>query len=93
MRKGTIGSFNPFAEMGINTNDPNYMQNMMNDPAVAENMGNMLRNPAVIDQVVSPSSYLSVLFGPFVRTSLPLCGSRRGWQGPKSIFRVETDVV
>lgn len=63
---GALGSFNPFAEMGINTNDPNYMQNMMNDPAVAENMGNMLRNPAVIDQVIASNPQLAAM-GPQVR--------------------------
>jgi ubiquilin len=39
--------------MGINTNDPNYMQTMMRDPAVQANINNLLQDPAVIDQVVS----------------------------------------
>lgn len=41
-----IGNFNPFAEMGLNTNDPNMMQNMMQSPQAQEQMRNMLSNPA-----------------------------------------------
>lgn len=63
---GALAGFNPFAEMGINPNDPNYMQTMMNDPAVAANMGNLLNNPAVIDQVIASNPQLAAM-GPQVR--------------------------
>ena len=49
---------NPFADMGMNLNDPNAMGNMMNNPAFLEQMGTMLQNPEVVDQV-STSSGLS----------------------------------
>lgn len=39
--------------MGINPNDPNYMQTMMRDPAVQGQINNLLQDPAVIDQLVS----------------------------------------
>lgn len=50
-------SFNPFAQMGVNTNDPNYMQNMMNNPEVQAQMNRLLQDPAILDQIVqlSPS--------------------------------------
>lgn len=51
-------SFNPFADMGVNTNDPNFLQSMMNSPEVQQQMNQMLQDPAVIDQMVSfRSSY------------------------------------
>lgn len=46
-------SFNPFADMGVNTNDPNFLQSMMNSPEVQQQMNQMLQDPAVIDQMVS----------------------------------------
>lgn len=39
--------------MGINTNDPNYVQNMMDDPNVQNQINGLLQNPQVIDQIVS----------------------------------------
>lgn len=38
--------------MGVNTNDPNFMQSMMNSPEVQQQMNQMLQDPAVIDQMV-----------------------------------------
>ncbi|KAK4698862.1 UDP-N-acetylglucosamine/UDP-N-acetylgalactosamine diphosphorylase, partial [Phenoliferia sp. Uapishka_3] len=63
---GALGGFNPFAEMGINPNDPNMMQNMMNDPAVQANVGNLLRDPAVVEQVIASNPELRAM-GPQVR--------------------------
>ncbi|BGP54330.1 hypothetical protein JCM8202v2_001907 [Rhodotorula sphaerocarpa] len=48
---GALGGFNPFADMGVNTNDPNFMQSMMNSPEVQQQMNQMLQDPAVIDQM------------------------------------------
>lgn len=53
--------FNPFAEMGVNPNDPNYMQTMMQDPAVQQQINGLLSDPAVIDQLVRRPA----LFVPF----------------------------
>ena len=39
--------------MGVNTNDPNFLQSMMNSPEVQQQMNQMLQDPAVIDQMVS----------------------------------------
>ena len=64
-----IGNFNPFAEMGLNSNDPNMVQNMMNSPQAQEQMRTMLSNPAVIDQIIDSSPELRNM-GPGVRQIL-----------------------
>jgi len=61
-----IGNFNPFADMGLNTNDPNLFQNMFQSPQAQEQMRNMLSNPAVIDQIIDSSPELRNM-GPHVR--------------------------
>lgn len=53
-----IGNFNPFAQMGMNTNDPNMYQNMMDSPQAQEMMRQALSNPAVIDQIIQQSPQL-----------------------------------
>ena len=55
-----IPSFNPFAQMGMNTNDPNMMQNYMNTPEAQQQMRSALSNPAVIDQVRRDSKVSAV---------------------------------
>lgn len=52
--------FNPFADMGVNPNDPNFLQSMMNSPEVQQQMNQMLQDPAVIDQMVSIGHALQV---------------------------------
>ncbi|KAJ3545606.1 hypothetical protein NMY22_g2371 [Coprinellus aureogranulatus] len=52
----TTGGFNPFAAMGmgnINPNDPNFMQTMMQDPQFLEQMGRMLADPNVVEQMIA----------------------------------------
>lgn len=61
-----IGNFNPFADMGLNTNDPNLFQNMFQSPQAQQQMQNMLSNPAVIDQIIDSSPELRNM-GPHVR--------------------------
>lgn len=61
-----IGNFNPFAQMGMNTNDPNMYQGMMNSPQAQEQMRQMLSNPAVIDQLIEASPELRNM-GPGLR--------------------------
>ncbi|GAA6059446.1 hypothetical protein JCM10212_005385 [Sporobolomyces blumeae] len=63
---GQLGGFNPFAEMGINPNDPNYVQNMMNSPEVQAQMNQLLSDPAVLDQVIASNPQLQAM-GPQVR--------------------------
>ncbi|BGP23470.1 ubiquilin [Rhodotorula toruloides] len=63
---GALGGFNPFAQMGVNTNDPNYMQNMMNNPEVQAQMNRLLQDPAVLDQIIASSPQLQQM-GPYAR--------------------------
>ncbi|BGP38622.1 hypothetical protein JCM10450v2_002571 [Rhodotorula kratochvilovae] len=63
---GALGGFNPFAQMGVNPNDPNYVQSMMNNPEVQAQMNQLLSDPAVIDQLIAASPELQQM-GPMVR--------------------------
>ncbi|GAA5967282.1 hypothetical protein JCM11641_000501 [Rhodosporidiobolus odoratus] len=63
---GALGGFNPFAEMGINPNDPNYLQNLLNSPEAQAQMNRALSDPAVIDQIIQASPELQAM-GPQVR--------------------------
>ncbi|GAA6002239.1 hypothetical protein JCM10207_003141 [Rhodosporidiobolus poonsookiae] len=63
---GAFGGFNPFAEMGINPNDPNYLQNLMNSPEAQAQMNRLLSDPAIIDQVIASNPQLQAM-GPQVR--------------------------
>ncbi|TFK22921.1 hypothetical protein FA15DRAFT_621728 [Coprinopsis marcescibilis] len=50
---GAMAGFNPFSGMGVNPNDPNMLQNMMNSPEFLQQMSAMMSNPEVIDQVIA----------------------------------------
>ncbi|TNY22760.1 hypothetical protein DMC30DRAFT_115571 [Rhodotorula diobovata] len=63
---GALGGFNPFQQMGVNPNDPNYIQSMMNNPEVQAQMNQLLSDPAVIDQMIEASPELQQM-GPMVR--------------------------
>lgn len=54
-----VANFNPFAEMGLNPNDPNMMQTMMNSPQFLEQMGRMMSNPEILDQVIALNPQLA----------------------------------
>lgn len=47
-----LHSFNPFAEMGVNPNDPNLAANLMNSPQAQAQMNALLSDPAMVDQIV-----------------------------------------
>jgi ubiquilin len=48
-----VANFNPFAELGLNPNDPNMMQTMMSSPQFLEQMGRMMSNPEIMEQVIA----------------------------------------
>lgn len=66
---GALAGFNPFAAAGINANDPNYINNMMNDPQVQAQMNQMLSDPAVVEQMIQASPELRAM-GPQVRAMM-----------------------
>ncbi|MBW0491566.1 hypothetical protein O181_031281 [Austropuccinia psidii MF-1] len=61
-----IPAFNPFADLGINTNDPNMAMNMMNSPQVLQNVARLLEDPAMVDQMIASDPRLQAM-GPQVR--------------------------
>ncbi|KAH7886376.1 hypothetical protein F5I97DRAFT_1879778 [Phlebopus sp. FC_14] len=58
---GALAGFNPFAEMGINPNDPNMMQTMMSSPQFLQQMSSVMSNPAVLDQVIASNPQLAAM--------------------------------
>ncbi|KAI0829113.1 hypothetical protein BC628DRAFT_1199794 [Trametes gibbosa] len=63
---GLMAGFNPFAEMGLNPNDPNMMQGMLNSPQFLQQMSSVMSNPAVLDQILASNPQLAAM-GPQVR--------------------------
>ncbi|KAI7952597.1 hypothetical protein MJO29_008228 [Puccinia striiformis f. sp. tritici] len=64
-----IPGFNPFADLGINTNDPNMAMNMMNNPQVLQSAARLLEDPAMVDQMIASDPRLQTM-GPQVREML-----------------------
>ncbi|KAG6907206.1 hypothetical protein DXG01_009986 [Tephrocybe rancida] len=56
---GAMAGVNPFADMGLNPNDPNMMQGMLNNPAFMQQMSAMMSNPDVIEQIIQNSPQLA----------------------------------
>jgi len=53
MGYGLMAGLNPFADMGINPNDPNMLQTMMNSPEFLQQMSSLMSNPAVLEQALA----------------------------------------
>lgn len=53
MGYGLMAGLNPFADMGINPNDPNMMQSMMNSPEFLQQMSSLMSNPAILEQALA----------------------------------------
>jgi len=50
---GAMAGLNPFADMGVNPNDPNMLQSMMNSPEFLQQMSSLMSNPAILDQALA----------------------------------------
>lgn len=50
---GAMAGVNPFSEMGLNPNDPNMMQSMLNNPQFLQQMSRMMSDPATLDQLIA----------------------------------------
>ncbi|KII93000.1 hypothetical protein PLICRDRAFT_170800 [Plicaturopsis crispa FD-325 SS-3] len=66
MGYGAMAGLNPFADMGLNQNDPNMLQTMMSSPQFLQQMSSVMSNPAVLDQVIASNPQLAAM-GPQVR--------------------------
>ncbi|KAG8975752.1 hypothetical protein FRB90_009427 [Tulasnella sp. 427] len=58
MAHGALAGFNPFADMGLNPNDPNMLQNMMNSPAFRQQMDTLMSQPEFLDTILAQDPVL-----------------------------------
>jgi len=66
MGHGLMAGFNPFAGAGVNTNDPNMMQSLMESPQFLQQMASMMSNPALVEQLIASDPNLAGM-GPQLR--------------------------
>jgi len=69
MGHGVMAGFNPFAGMGVNANDPNMMQGMLESPQFLQQMSTMMANPGIMDQLIQSDPNLRNM-APFMRQML-----------------------
>jgi len=50
---GAIAGLNPFAELGLNANDPNMAANFFESPQVMEQMSRVMSDPAMVEMLIS----------------------------------------
>ncbi|KAI0776334.1 hypothetical protein BD413DRAFT_528502 [Trametes elegans] len=81
---GLMAGFNPFAEMGLNPNDPNMMQSMLNSPQFLQQMSGVMSNPAVLDQIIASNPQLAAM-GPQVREVFRSEHFRRMMSNPETL--------
>ncbi|EKM48683.1 uncharacterized protein PHACADRAFT_202522 [Phanerochaete carnosa HHB-10118-sp] len=48
-----MAGFSPFPQMGLNPNDPNMMQGMLQNPEFLNQMSTIMSDPAVLEQVIA----------------------------------------
>jgi len=58
---GAMAGLNPFQDMGVNPNDPNMLQNMMNSPEFLQQMSGVLSNPQVMDQIMAANPQMAAM--------------------------------
>jgi ubiquilin len=56
---GAMAGLNPFQDMGLNPNDPNMLQNMMNSPEFLQQMSSALSNPQIMDQIMAANPQMA----------------------------------
>ncbi|KIJ53998.1 hypothetical protein M422DRAFT_42281 [Sphaerobolus stellatus SS14] len=66
MGHGAMAGINPFAGLGVNPNDPNMFQGMLDSPQFLQQMSSIMSNPAIVDQIIAMNPQLQGM-GPQVR--------------------------
>jgi len=84
---GAMAGLNPFGDMGLNPNDPNMMQGMLNSPQFMQQMSTMLSNPAVMDQIIAMDPRLAAM-GPQVRAAFQDERFRQMISNPETLQQV-----
>lgn len=79
-----MAGLNPFGEMGVNPNDPNMMQSMLNSPQFIQQMSALMNNPAIVDQVIASNPQLAAM-GPRVREAFQDEGFRQMMSNPETL--------
>ncbi|EIN03536.1 hypothetical protein PUNSTDRAFT_109298 [Punctularia strigosozonata HHB-11173 SS5] len=82
-----VAGLNPFADMGLNPNDPNMIQTMMNSPQFLQQMSSVMSNPQVIDQIIAMNPQLAAM-GPQVRAMFQNERFRQLMSNPESLRAV-----
>ncbi|KAJ7707756.1 hypothetical protein B0H17DRAFT_1033860 [Mycena rosella] len=84
---GALGGFNPFADMGINQNDPNMFQGMMNNPQFLQQMSAMMSNPEVMEQIIASNPQMAGM-GPEARQMMQSEHFRQMVSSPENLQRM-----
>lgn len=82
-----MAGLNPFGDLGLNPNDPNMMQGMLNSPQFLQQMSSMLSNPGVMDQIIAMDPRLASM-GPEVRATLQDERFRQMVSNPEALQQV-----
>ncbi|KAJ6531745.1 hypothetical protein B0H19DRAFT_1188355 [Mycena capillaripes] len=84
---GAMAGLNPFADMGLNPNDPNMLQGMMNNPQFLQQMSSMMSNPAIMDQIIASNPQMAGM-GPEARALMQSDHFRQMVSSPESLQRM-----
>ncbi|KAJ3103697.1 hypothetical protein HDU97_009950 [Phlyctochytrium planicorne] len=94
---GGAGNFgaSPFSGMGapgaglgaggLNNMDPNLMNNLMSNPAVAASMSQLFSNPAIMDAMIASNPQLAQMMTPQMRAMMQSEGFRRMMADPNFV--------
>ncbi|KAF9523159.1 hypothetical protein CPB83DRAFT_863409 [Crepidotus variabilis] len=81
---GAMAGLNPFGEMGLNPNDPNMMQGMLNSPQFLQQMSSMMSNPAIIEQIIAMNPQMADM-APSMRAAFQDENFRRMVSNPENL--------
>ncbi|KAJ7158797.1 hypothetical protein C8R46DRAFT_1110329 [Mycena filopes] len=84
---GAMAGLNPFADMGLNQNDPNMFQGMMNNPQFLQQMSTMMSNPAIMDQIIASNPQMAGM-GPEARALMQSDHFRQMVSSPENLQRM-----
>jgi ubiquilin len=84
---GAMAGLNPFADMGLNANDPNMLQGMMNNPQFLQQMSTMMSNPAIMDQIIASNPQMAGM-GPEARAMMQSDHFRQMVSSPENLQRM-----
>ncbi|TFK71101.1 hypothetical protein BDN72DRAFT_887796 [Pluteus cervinus] len=84
---GAMAGLNPFADMGLNPNDPNMLQGMMNSPQFLQQMSTIMSDPAIMEQMINSNPQLAAM-GPQVRQAFQSEHFRELMSNPERLQQV-----